>query len=58
MLTIIRNRLHKLFIVHWRPKLICLACAILLWTWVELVYVKGHGDDEWDEDDVRFTLPD
>ncbi len=57
MLTIIQNRLRKLFVNNWRPKLICLAIAILLWSWVEYFYADPRNGDEWDEDDVRFTLP-
>ncbi len=57
MLTTIQNRLRKIFVRHWRPKLICLVLAILLWSWVEHFYVDTRGEDEWDEDDVRFTLP-
>ncbi len=57
MLTIIQKRLHKIFVSNWRPKLICLAIAVLLWSWVEYFYADSHSGDEWDEDDVRFTLP-
>ncbi len=57
MRIIIRNKLRKLFISHWRPKLICLVLAILLWSWVEYFYVDTRSDDEWDENDIRFTLP-
>ncbi len=56
MLTIIQNKLRRLFVSHWRPKLICLVLAILLWSWVAHFYVEADND-EWDEDDVRFTLP-
>ncbi len=57
MLTILQNRLRKIFVSNWRPKLICLVIAILLWSWVEHFYVDSHSDDEWDENDIRFTLP-
>ncbi len=57
MLTIIQTRLRKIIVNNWRPKLICLVIAILLWSWVEYFYAESHSDDEWDEDDVRFTLP-
>ncbi len=57
MLTTLLNRLRKLFANNWRPKLICLVLAILLWSWVEHFYADARNDNEWDEDDVRFTLP-
>ncbi len=57
MLTTIQIRLHKLFIVNWRPKFICLVLAVLLWSWVQHFYVDAREGDEWDENDVRFTLP-
>ncbi len=57
MLIIIRNRLRKMLVINWRPKLICLVLAILLWSWVEYFYVDTRSDDEWDENDIRFTLP-
>ncbi len=57
MLTKVQNRLKKLLVVNWRPKLLCLGAAILLWSWVQLLYVNDSGDDEWDVDEVRFTLP-
>ncbi len=57
MVTTIQNRLRKLLVANWRPKLICLVLAILLWSWVEYFYADTHSDNEWDEDDVRFTLP-
>ncbi len=57
MLTTIQKRLRRLLVCNWRPKLICLAIAILLWFWVEHFYADTHADKEWDEDEVRFTLP-
>ncbi len=56
MLTTIQNKLRRLFVSHWRPKLICLVLAILLWSWVKHFYVEADND-VWDENDVRFTLP-
>ena len=57
MLTKFQIRLKRLLLVNWRPKLICLAAAILLWGWVQVLYVNDSKDDEWDVDEVRFTLP-
>ncbi len=57
MLTKIQFKLKRLLTVNWRPKLFCLAAAILLWTWVQVLYVSESKEDEWDVDDVRFTLP-
>ncbi len=53
----LQNKLRKFFTNNWRPKLICLVLAILLWSWVEHFYVETDSGSEWDEDDVRFTLP-
>ncbi len=57
MLTKLQYRLKRTFIDNWRPKLLCLVAAILLWTWVQVLYVNNSDDGEWDVDDVRFTLP-
>ncbi len=57
MVTAIQNRLRKIFVINWRPKLICLVLAVLLWFWVDHIYSGSRNDGEWDVDDVRFTLP-
>lgn len=40
---------------NWKPKLICLLLAILVWGWVEYRYVQDSP--EWDLDDVRLSVP-
>ncbi len=57
MRTALQTRLRKIFLSNWRPKLICLVIAVLLWSWVEYFYADSRDNDEWDEDDIRFTLP-
>ncbi len=54
------NKLKKFLTVNWRPKLICLILAILLWLWVDYFYVRSETDtaEQWDEDAIQFELPD
>lgn len=40
---------------NWKPKLICLGLAILVWTLVS--YSTTENSDEWDEDDTRIVIP-
>lgn len=51
------NKLQRLLIDNWRPKLICLVLAILVWGWVEYRYVSDE-EEEWDLDDVKVAIPD
>lgn len=40
---------------NWKPKLICLILAILVWLWVERRYVQEGID--WDPETVRYSEP-
>lgn len=40
---------------NWKPKLICLGLAVLVWIWVEFRYVRESED--WDIDSVRQSEP-
>ncbi len=50
------NKIRKLLTLNWRPKLICLLLAVLVWVWVEFFYVRDENK-EWDMDDIRLSLP-
>lgn len=42
---------------HWKPKLVCLAIAIVVWLALDYMS-KNTGDDQpWDDDKVRISLP-
>ena len=47
----LRSRLTR----NWKPKLICLFLAVLVWLWVEIRYVDGS--DEWGLDEIRLSIP-
>lgn len=40
---------------NWKPKLITLGLAILVWGLVS--YSNSDKPDEWDEDDTRIVIP-
>lgn len=40
---------------NWKPKLICLGLAVLVWLWVESRYVDGSN--EWGLDEIRISVP-
>ncbi len=50
-----RRSLRSRLIENWKPKLICLLLAVLVWVWVEVRYVES--DDEWGLDEIRLSLP-
>ncbi|MBQ2380260.1 MAG: hypothetical protein II295_07725 [Akkermansia sp.] len=47
--------LKSRLIENWKPKLICLLIAILVWLWVEIRYVDGSN--EWGLDEIRLSIP-
>jgi len=47
--------LTKSLLRNWKPKLICLLLAVLVWVWVEYRYVQDSP--EWDLNDVRLSVP-
>ncbi|MBR3926515.1 MAG: hypothetical protein IKJ58_07110 [Akkermansia sp.] len=55
MLNPERRSLRSRLIENWKPKLICLLLAVLVWVWVEVRYVES--DDEWGLDEIRLSLP-
>lgn len=53
-----KHRIHlkKLLIDNWKPKYICLGCAVLVWLMVNHLLVRGEAP-EWNIDDIRIVLP-
>ncbi len=51
-----RIHLRKLLLNNWRPKLLCLICAVVVWLMVNHLLVRNDGA-EWDIDDIRVVLP-
>lgn len=49
------NGKHK-FTRNWKPKLITLGLAIVVWLFVE--YRSSESGSEWDEEDIRIVVPD
>lgn len=41
---------------NWKPKLITLGLAIIVWAVVE--YRSSEANSEWDEEDIRIVVPD
>ena len=44
------------FTRNWKPKLITLGLAIIVWFVVE--YRTSEANSEWDEEDIRIVVPD
>lgn len=51
-----RNIIRRLFLNNWKPKLICLVCAVVVWLLVNHLLVRGDSP-EWDIDDIRISKP-
>lgn len=51
-----RNIIKALLIENWKPKLVCLVCAVVVWLLVNHLLVRGDSP-EWDIDDIRFANP-
>ena len=51
-----RIQLKKLLLNNWRPKLLSLICAVVVWLMVNHLLVRGDSA-EWDIDDIRVVLP-
>lgn len=49
------NRTYTKLSRNWKPKLICLGLAILVWTLVQ--YSTAGDETQWDEDDTRIVIP-
>lgn len=49
------NRLAAKLTRNWKPKLITLGLAIVVWVLVS--YSTDENSDEWDEDDTRIVIP-
>lgn len=52
----LKIKLKKALTSNLRPKLACLAAAILVWLVVYYVYVR-EPNENWDLNDVRLSLP-
>ncbi|MBR4107248.1 MAG: hypothetical protein IKK45_00990 [Akkermansia sp.] len=51
-----KNRIKNIFIHNWKPKLICLVCAVAVWLMVNHLLVRGESP-EWSIDDIRLSVP-
>lgn len=51
-----RIPLKKLLLNNWKVKLICLACAVVVWLMVNHLLVRDDSP-EWNVDDIRISLP-
>ena len=54
----LQKKIMELITLDWKPKLISLIIAVVIWTWVETFYVKSDSDKQWDLDRIRLSLPD
>lgn len=56
--NLMRHKLQRYgtkLVRNWKPKLITLGLAILVWGLVS--YSNSDKPDEWDEDDTRIVIP-
>lgn len=51
-----RNKIRKLLVDNWKPKLVCLVGAVVVWWLVNHLLVRGESP-EWDIDDIRLANP-
>lgn len=51
-----RIQIRKLLFNNWKPKYLCLGCAVLVWLMVNHLLVRGDAP-EWNIDDIRIVLP-
>ena len=52
----LKTQIKKLLIDNWKPKLICLVCAVVVWLTVHHLQVRS-GNPEWSIDDIRVSIP-
>ena len=50
------EKIRKLLIDNWKPKLMCLVCTVVVWLLVNHLLVRGDSP-EWDIDDIRLANP-
>ena len=58
IINLLSNRFHKSrrkLMRNWKPKLITLGIAILLWIVME--YRAREANSEWNEEDIRIVVP-
>ena len=54
----LQKKLVEIITFNWKPKLICLALAIVIWLVVDCFFVQSTSDKVWNIDDIRLSLPD
>lgn len=54
----IQKKLVELTTSNWKPKLACLAIAVVIWLVVDVFYVQPSSNKVWNLDDIRIALPD
>lgn len=56
-MKILRNiTIKSLFVENWKPKLLTLMAAVVVWVIVDRLYVRDVGS-EWGVDDIRLSMP-
>ena len=54
----LQKKITQMITFNWKPKLICLALAIVIWLVVDCFFVQSTSDKVWNIDDIRLSLPD
>lgn len=57
-MTNLQKKLLTIATFNWKPKLVCLALAIIIWLVVDRFFVQPTSDKVWNLDDIRLSLPD
>lgn len=53
----LQKKITQMITFNWKPKLICLALAVVIWTVVECFFVQSATNKGWDLDRIRLSLP-
>ena len=53
----LQKKIVQIITFNWKPKLICLALATVIWLVVDRFFVQSSSDKVWNLDNIRLSLP-